>query len=1181
MLIKDLFLKPISRPMDGVIKVEKQEEKAVREEIEEYVITNELRKHFASFCDYFGSAFEQPVDATGVWISGHFGCGKSHLLKMLSYLLENKEVAGVRTVELFREKFADDPATFMTIERAARGNTEAILFDIDATGMNKKDDTVIMRIFAKKFYNHLGFYGNSLKIAMMEQFLDARGLTERFRKAFEAENGEPWTQARNRAAFFEDDIIKALMDVAGMSEKAAEHWFDSTSDEDEFSIEQLIADMKRFVDNKPADYRLLFMIDEVGQYIGENKSMLLNLQTILEKISESCNGKIWVVCTGQEALDKVIKARDNEFARILGRFKMRLSLSAASVDEVIKRRLLEKTPGATAALAEIYEKEAPNLKNIFAFAHTVKDIKGYGNVNEFVDSYPFAPYQFKVLQRVYDKAREHGNISIHTSSGARSMLSGFQESAKVVMDREQGLLIPFWMFYDTMQTSLDTTIRNVIARCEMAAANCDGIEEFDVKLLKLLFMVHYVSQDIPTIPDNLLVLMSDSIHVDRIALRDQIKASLERLHSQNYISRTGDSYNFLSDDEQEIQRGINRTDVSDSSITKKILDIIYGDIYQSRKLSLGGNNFAFDQYVDSQTNGSIGNELILKFLSDVSDEMDRGHERLLLETKCNAEAVIVLASTGYYRTIETALKVEAYCAGKNISAMPERMRAIIKAQQDEAEKLLNGENGARSQLEKAIVEGAYYVDGDRQNVTTGDAKARINQVLELLASRVYYELGLITTNARDDGDIRAILTGGADDGRMDGFQENMGAAAKMEQYIEIRSNQLMSTTMDDVQSTFKKKPYGWLEIDIACVMARLIYDQKVTVKYAGETIQPMDPRLPNMLRSKAEVGKLSIKKRQAIPEAQKRKALDFLRDYLNRMDIRRDEDGLIEDTVTFLTEKKAHYEQLLLRYGGDRGAYPGYAKLENAIDILNRILSQKADNTALIGRLNELSLDLEDSKEELSDVEEFFTTQVGVIASAARFCAELEPDVMALQRYDNAAGKALGQIRLILASEPFRYDRIRELNPLTAQDREAHDRMAAEKRTELAEVVRQCLAAIHTLAGAADAGDAIRRADEYYTREKDAISRMDCVALLNGKIISLTEYKDEACAQIAALQQPAAPRPERGSAPPASKKIKTVLRQTAFQPRRLETETQIDDYVESIRRSLKAMLFDCDGIQIK
>ena len=228
-----------------------------------------------------------------------------------------------------------------------------------------------------------------------------------------------------------------------------------------------------------------------------------------------------------------------------------------------------------------------------------------------------------------------------------------------------------------------------------------------------------------------------------------------------------------------------------------------------------------------------------------------------------------------------------------------------------------------------------------------------------------------------------------------------------------------------------------------------------------------------------------------------------------------------------------------------------------------------------------MSLDLEDSKEELSDVEEFFTTQVGVFDNAARFCAELEPDVMALQRYDNAAGKALGQIRLILASEPFRYDRIRELNPLTAQVREAHDRMAAEKRTELAEVVRQCLAAIHTLAGAADAGDAIRRADEYYTREKDAISRMDCVALLNGKIISLTEYKDEACAQIEALQQPAAPRPERGSAPPASKKIKTVLRQTAFQPRRLETETQIDDYVESIRRSLKAMLFDCDGIQIK
>ena len=64
-----------------------------------------------------------------------------------------------------------------------------------------------------------------------------------------------------------------------------------------------------------------FMIDEVGQYVGTDTDMLLNLQSLTEKIGSECEGKIWVICTGQEAIDEIIKVRADEFSRIQARFR--------------------------------------------------------------------------------------------------------------------------------------------------------------------------------------------------------------------------------------------------------------------------------------------------------------------------------------------------------------------------------------------------------------------------------------------------------------------------------------------------------------------------------------------------------------------------------------------------------------------------------------------------------------------------------------------------------------------------------------------------------------------------------------------------------------------------------------------------------------------------------------------
>ena len=366
MVIGQLFQDDINRKINGVVKVDQDATDVLVQELDEYVITKDLKKHFITFFNNYGESFHEGTADIGVWISGFFGSGKSHFLKMLSYLLANQEVQGVRTVERFRKKFEDDPATFMLIDSVTNGHTDTILFNIDIEGSINKDKTAVLRVFAKMFYNYLGFYGENLKVAKLEQFIEKRGKTAEFRRVFEEKNGGPWLESRDAFAFFEDDVVDTLKEVLGMSEDAARNWFNGTETV-ETSIAQLVSEMKDYVDNKPDDFRLLFMVDEVGQYVGGDTDLLINLQSLVEKIGSECGGKIWVVCTGQEAIDEIIKARENEFSRIQARFKTRLSLTSSSADEVIQKRILKKKPEVEPALEQVYNQNDSVLRNLFSF----------------------------------------------------------------------------------------------------------------------------------------------------------------------------------------------------------------------------------------------------------------------------------------------------------------------------------------------------------------------------------------------------------------------------------------------------------------------------------------------------------------------------------------------------------------------------------------------------------------------------------------------------------------------------------------------------------------------------------------------------------------------------------------------------------------------------------------------
>ncbi|MGO5251115.1 BREX system P-loop protein BrxC [Atopobiaceae bacterium LCP21S3_F11] len=545
MRIQDMFERDIDRDINGVVKVAQEDESAVEQELSEYVVTRELAGHFANFFSAYESALDKPTDKIGVWVSGFFGSGKSHFLKMLSYLLTNQVVNGRHATDYFNGKF-EDPMVDASARRCASVTTESILFNIDNKAVGKKDADILKRTFARVFYDHLGFYGEDLKLARLERFVDDKGLTQNFRDAFEQINGEPWTDARAEYDFFSDDLIDALEQAGVMSADEARRWLDDPNGGD-LSIETLTDQIRDYAAARAKEYggnfRLLFMIDEIGQFIGSDSNLMLNLQTIVEELSTKCAGRVWVMVTSQEAIDEVTEVVGQDFSKIQGRFNTRLSLSSSSADEVIKRRILEKNEPAADLLRAQYAETSSVLKNLFTFEKSTADLIGYANGEEFVQTFPFASYQFRLMQNVMSEIRKHGNSGKHLSSGERSMLSGFQETAQRIEGRDENALVPFWMFYDAVQTFLESYIRRVVDRADSAAAEGQGLEPQDVNVLKLLFLLRW-EDGLATTLGNIVTLMTDDVRADRMALRESVQDSLDRLVHENYVSRNGDTYQF-------------------------------------------------------------------------------------------------------------------------------------------------------------------------------------------------------------------------------------------------------------------------------------------------------------------------------------------------------------------------------------------------------------------------------------------------------------------------------------------------------------------------------------------------------------------------------------------------------------------------------------------------------------
>lgn len=1206
MQIKDIFAKDINRSINGVIKVAQDDDESVRQELSEYVVTRELSRHFSAFFETYTAALDVPTDKIGVWISGFFGSGKSHFLKMLSYLLSNREAAGVRAIDYFDGK-VEDPMVYSKMKRACSVPTEAILFNIDDKAANWKEGatakTALLRAFARVFYEHRGFYGSNLKLGRLEEHIEEQGKLEEFRRKFFELSGLSWEECREGVEFHEDEIVEVLHDVLGWSEAQARHQFDRVEDEaiaPEDLVNQIAAYVERRTKEEGGQFRLLFMVDEVGQFIGSDVNLMLNLQTLVEGLGTRCRGQVWVMVTSQEAIDEVTKVAGNDFSKIQGRFNTRLSLSSSSVDEVIKRRVLEKNDEARSLLESTYATQAPVLKNLFTFENARGDWIGYKNEVDFQETYPFVDYQFNLVRDILREIRVHGNSGKHLSGGERSMLSGFQESAQAVKNSDTRALVPLWRFYDTLAAFLEHDIRQVIDRCQVAAENAAGIQPQDVAVLKTLYLIRYISDIVPTV-GNISILMVDSMDVDKVALREDVTASLTRLVRQNYVNRSGDAYHFLTNVEQDVAREIKGTDIDTGAIAEGVAKVIFDDLFTMRKLRIGVNDFPIDAYVDDALHGVSQGGMKLNIITQTGQLA--GADEATLQMQSGSQALVVLAGNGeYYEALSNAAKIDKYVKTKNIQQLDPRMRTIVMDKQKEA---AASRKEARALIEQAIVEARCYIHGRSEDVRANSAEKKLEEVLRRLAQVVFTSAGYIDAPVNDQGDIVRILTGTDQRGLEGAGGANERAAQDMERFLLMQKSSMQQTSMGDLRRHYRTRPFGWREIDVAAVVARLIADQKVEVSRAGAIVESRDSKLAGYLTNAAEADKIKISLRERVDELLVSRVRKILHDLPGMNASLSSEDEIFDAVKGWIAETKEHCNALLTSQYTRGKKYPGRDVVEQGRTLLGELTNESRNAKTLFEAIHHKGDDLLDFVEDYENVCGFFETQQHLFDDALAVLDLMTEDADFMAQ-DAAVSNALAALNdIVNASAP--YGRISEINSCVGTVQSAHNKAVVDKRRtlidRLSSVEEQVCAYAEDKEHASQVVSQLPAEVTNLRESINAANKLINLAAIEGiidkfadeQIYMIDEAEDSHRAKEEQERAVATKAGEGGSAPV------TIVRSTVSQPspaiqpkpeartirraelcmgKRLSTPEEVDDYVEGIRKRLLDAIEQSGSVRI-
>ncbi|UZQ51666.1 BREX system P-loop protein BrxC [Clostridium kluyveri] len=1039
MKIHDMFYKKIDRDIKGVIKVGQSDNENIYQELDEYVVTSELEKYMEKFFDAYSKGLDGRTDKMGVWISGFFGSGKSHFLKILSYLLSDNLVkdrsGNERTASSF---FIDDvkirkQSLKKKIERVVSfsKDTDVILFNIDSKSSadSKMNKNAIVEVFMKVFNEYLGYCGSIPFLAELEHKMYMDGKFNALKAKFKELNGSDWTEIREEYYFIQDDIIKTLVSLNIMSESEAKNWAENAQNTYNLSINKFADIVRRYCESKGKNHHLLFLVDEIGQYIADDGKLMLNLQTVTEDLGTACGGRAWIIVTSQQDIDSITKTIGDDFSKIQGRFDTRIALSSANVDEVIRKRILYKNDEAAAILEDLYDKYESVIKNLITFSDGTPYMPLYKGREDFAEVYPFVPYQFNLLGSVLTAIRQHGASGKHLAEGERSMLALFKEAAVKVEDKREGVIVPFNEFYSALENFIDHTHRIVIIQ----AAKNYRLNKFDVELLKVLFMIKYV-ENFPKNVENLTTLMISDVNDDRIELRKKVEASLRILCDEMLVQKNGQIYSFLTNEEQEAENAIRHINIEPSDIVNYVAQVAFDEIivFPNNKYSYNKRyQFSFNQKIDdrfykNKQTQAISLHLMTAYSGEKSD--------IVLAMLSAAENSVIIRLSDdypYLEEITEMLKITKFLNKQDVGSMTNYEVIRITKQKERKDKV----ERIRDYVRMAIETAAIYVNGEQVQIKTKDVAGRVNEALGKLIASEYSKLSDMQTEP-GQSDILDMLKNNKIQRKFDlgeSLEPNHDALNELVSAIRYSGKTSVKFSIKQAMDKFMAAPYGYIEEDVQYLIATLYKKGTISLKMNGVVYSPASTSPDDAYKyiTRKEYREKILLEMKETPKIQWIKSVkDIIKDFFEKPIVTDDPDALMRDFRNYAEMKKAAIEKCLNEDYRFNQKLPGKEVLEKAVRLIGDTYAIK-DPMTFYKRAYELFDDFDEVSLEIEDINSFLRgTQKDIFNRAYKILLIYEASKNFISD-QKIIGYADQIIKIISLKKPYNY--INKLDGITKQ----------------------------------------------------------------------------------------------------------------------------------------------------
>lgn len=870
MKLVQIYEKSIDRTINSAVTVSNKDATIIKAEIEEYVFTDELIEKLYSF---LSNVMSKKTNRTGIWINGYYGSGKSHFIKYIDFCLSDLTKEGA--FDHYAKAVKDSDLTLSDVTESSvktlrsqieKSKVETIMFNVE----DETDDGSgerLSRIFINMLNRHRGYNSDDIPLAiLLEKELDKKGLFGKFQEILKDEFSYTWKGSEQNIASF---ALETVLDVAKRLMPSIDTNSLSTklTNPDTYKVgiaSTLIPELKDYLKDKEPNFRLIFLVDEISQYIGKNKDILLNFQNIIERVSEDLNNQVWIAVTAQQTLDNVthgVGSNDpqDEFGKILGRFpnEFRISLESSDPAYITQKRVLDKNATGLAATQALYRKNKDAVEHQFKMNHDL--YKGYNSEPDFVLSYPFVPYQFRLIADVFDSFQSLQFVIREVKNNERSVLGITHFTAQQNKEREVGYFIPFDAFFNS-QFNTNLTHRGRKAISQATELTYVKNNAFAKRVVNVLFMISNLSeasrQTFPSTIENMTLLLMSDIDQNKLQLQNEIKTALDKLKDENVIREENGKFFFFNEDEMDVMMQVQNTTLNYEDRLEGFDKLMRPLLNVIGRIRFGQNDFRIAFNVDTKEflrNGDVQIK-VLMLENGTAEEKSFGNPGTTLLLCLNEW---LLKDESFRKDLDLYFKTEKYLTNNGDASQGTRAQTI--------QSFRNRNSSAKEHLidklnhrfpETRFVSGQQVIDPSAIN---GNKTAeRYQNVLQKHMELVYRNHAMAADYATTAADLKHKLPT---------IKAQLLTTNDLSQ-AEIKVNDKITSmggemTVDDLIRDFSKEPFGWKDIQIIHILVMLHKKKVREFAYRSHPRFPMEQFVDKALISTERIA-LTVKKGEAI-----------------------------------------------------------------------------------------------------------------------------------------------------------------------------------------------------------------------------------------------------------------------------------------------------------------------------